>query len=133
MEGMRELQPASISVIIADPPYNIGKDFGNDSDKQSLQGYLLWMEQALEEFSRVLKDDGSLFIYGFSEILAHLSVRLENYGLEHRWLIWHYENKNVASVKTWQRSHEGILWAEKRELWAGHKVILTGSRLWVAK
>jgi len=30
-----------------------------------------------------------------------------------RWLIWHYTNKNVASLNFWQRSHEAIICAWK--------------------
>jgi len=30
-----------------------------------------------------------------------------------RWLIWHYTNKNVASINFWQRSHEAIICAWK--------------------
>jgi len=29
-------------VIIADPPYNIGKDFGNNIDYRELQNYIKW-------------------------------------------------------------------------------------------
>jgi len=29
-------------VIIADPPYNIGKDFGNNNDYMELQNYIDW-------------------------------------------------------------------------------------------
>ena len=56
-----------------------------------------------------------MFIYGFSEILAHISVELD---LEHRWLVWHYTNKTVPSLNFWQRSHESILcaWKDKKSL-----------------
>jgi site-specific DNA-methyltransferase (adenine-specific) len=47
-----------------------------------------------------------MYIYGFSEILAFIRVRLT---CNVRWLIWHYTNKNVPSLKFWQRSHESIL------------------------
>jgi site-specific DNA-methyltransferase (adenine-specific) len=52
------------------------------------------------------------FIYGFSEILAHISVRID---LDKRWLIWHYTNKTVPNYNRWQRSHESIIycWKEK--------------------
>ena len=56
----------------------------------------------------------SILIYGFPEILAHISVR---YPLEkQKWLVWHYTNKAVPSLKFWQRSHESILciWKEKK-------------------
>jgi len=36
IKGMKELKDESVDMIIADPPYNIGKDFGNNSDKQKI-------------------------------------------------------------------------------------------------
>ena len=34
IKGMKEMKADSVDIIICDPPYNIGKDFGNNSDKQ---------------------------------------------------------------------------------------------------
>ncbi len=109
---LKKLPKESCDVIIADPPYNIGKDFGNNQDDRELSEYITWSKQWMNECRRVLKNAGTLFIYGFSEILAHLSVELP---LPKRWLIWHYTNKNVASLNFWQRSHEAIIcaWKEK--------------------
>jgi site-specific DNA-methyltransferase (adenine-specific) len=106
IEGLKQLPDNSIDCIIADPPYNIGKDFGNNSDKQELILYIQWCEQFIKEFERVIKPSGTGFIYGFSEILAHLSVKLT---LPQRWLIWHYTNKNAPLATYWQRSHESII------------------------
>ena len=41
ISGMKKIIDESIDIIICDPPYNIGKDFGNDSDKQNMDEYLL--------------------------------------------------------------------------------------------
>lgn len=110
------LESNSAQLIIADPPYNIGKDFGNDSDKQPMDDYLKWTDTWIAECIRILKPTGTLFIYGFSEILALILSRIP-YGIHRRWIIWHYTNKNVASVNFWQRSHESIL-----VLWKAEKV-----------
>lgn len=112
IDGMKKLPNDSADIIIIDPPYNIGKDFGNDSDKQKHTDYIEWVKLWLIEAQRVLKPTGTMFIYGFDEILAHISVLLPIE--KHRWLIWHYTNKNVPSLKFWQRSHESILcyWRE---------------------
>lgn len=110
------LEDNSAQIIIADPPYNIGKDFGNDSDKQPMDEYLLWTEKWMAECFRVLKPNGTMFIYGFSEILALILSRVP-YHIHRRWIIWHYTNKNVASLHFWQRSHESIL-----VLWKDDKV-----------
>ena len=110
---LKKLPNESCDVIIIDPPYNIGKDFGNNGDKRELDEYVSWCKEWIHGCIRVLKPTGTMFIYGFSEILAHLSVEIP---LNKRWLIWHYTNKNVASLNFWQRSHEAIIcaWKDKR-------------------
>lgn len=109
------LPDASAQIIIADPPYNIGKDFGNDSDRQPMNEYLDWCERWIQECLRILKPNGTMFIYGFSEILALIMSRVP-FSVKRRWLVWHYTNKNVASLNFWQRSHESILvlWKEDK-------------------
>ncbi|HBB49321.1 TPA: hypothetical protein DEQ22_00815 [Candidatus Nomurabacteria bacterium] len=107
---LRKLPSESCDVIVVDPPYNIGKDFGNNIDRRELGEYVAWCKEWINECIRVMKPNGTMFIYGFSEILAHLSVEIP---LNKRWLIWHYTNKNVASLNFWQRSHESIICAWK--------------------
>ncbi len=115
LQYLPTLPSDSAQIIIADPPYNIGKDFGNDSDKQSMDDYLTWTDKWLKECLRILKPNGSMFIYGFSEILALILARVP-YNVNRRWLVWHYTNKNVASLNFWQRSHESVilLWKEDK-------------------
>ena len=68
--GMKKMEDDSVDIIICDPPYNIGKDFGNNSDKQKMDEYLIWCDTWINECIRILKPQGTLYIYGFSEILA---------------------------------------------------------------
>jgi site-specific DNA-methyltransferase (adenine-specific) len=110
------LATESAQIVIADPPYNIGKDFGNDSDKQSMPEYLEWCDTWILECLRILKPNGTMFVYGFSEILALILARVP-YDIHRRWIVWHYTNKNVPSLQFWQRSHESIL-----VLWKSEKV-----------
>jgi site-specific DNA-methyltransferase (adenine-specific) len=107
---LKKLPDESCDVVIIDPPYNIGKDFGNNIDKRELSEYVSWCKEWIRECIRAMKPNGTMFIYGFSEILAHLSVEIP---INKRWLIWHYTNKNVASLNFWQRSHEAIICAWK--------------------
>ena len=106
----------SAQIILADPPYNIGKDFGNNSDKQPMDEYLIWCEKWIHECLRILKPNGTMFLYGFSEILALILSKVP-YTINRRWIIWHYTNKNIPSLHFWQRSHESIL-----VLWKSDKV-----------
>jgi site-specific DNA-methyltransferase (adenine-specific) len=116
IEGMKKIPDNSIDTIVADPPYNIGKDFGNDSDKQDMGDYLIWSQEWIKGANRILKNGGSLFIYGFSEILAHIFVQIPEKNK--KWLIWHYTNKTTPSLKDWQRSHESII-----HIWKGDNKI----------
>jgi len=107
---LKKLPDESCDVTVIDPPYNIGKNFGNNIDKRELGEYVEWCKSWINESIRTLKPNGTIFIYGFSEILAYLSIEIP---IQKRWLIWHYTNKNVASLNFWQRSHEAIICAWK--------------------
>ena len=94
-------------LVIADPPYNIGKNFGNNKDNMDIDNYVNWSKKWISECFRVLSNNGLIYIYGFHEVLARISVE---FPLDsQRWLAWHYTNKIIPSSNFWQRSHEAIL------------------------
>ena len=94
-------------VIIADPPYNIGKDFGDTKDTMPFADYLAWSQKWINLCLQLLSDNGLMYVYGFSEILSHIATKYPQD--QQRWLIWHYTNKAVPKATFWQRSHESIL------------------------
>ncbi len=50
--------------IFADPPFNLGKTYGNrTNDSRTDQEYLNWCRSWLDECGRVLKPGGALFVY----------------------------------------------------------------------
>ena len=102
-------------IIIADPPYNIGKNFFNKKDNMSLKEYISWSKKWMSGCLKVLSKEGLIYIYGFHEILARISAEFPIE--EQRWLAWHYTNKIVPSSNFWQRSHEAILclWKPKHK------------------
>jgi len=102
------------NLIIADPPYNIGKNFGNNKGDMPLDSYIEWSKEWIELCLDRLTKNGIIYIYGFPEILSHIAV---NFSIDkQKWLVWHYTNKTCPSSKFWQRSHESILclWNGKR-------------------
>lgn len=107
VQEMKKLPSNFFDIVIADPPYNIGKNFGNNFDNYSLHEYISWSKEWIEECQRLLKRSGTMFVYGFDEILAHISVLFPI--KQQRWLIWYYTNKNIPSLNFWQRSHESII------------------------
>lgn len=77
-----------------------------------MDAYLLWCDSWIAECIRILKPAGTLYIYGFSEILAYIRTRI---SIHVRWIIWHYTNKVVPSLNFWQRTHESILCCYKEK------------------
>jgi DNA modification methylase/methylase of polypeptide subunit release factors len=106
IDGMKKLEENSADIIICDPPYNIGKKFGNNTTNISIEEYLKWCKNWINECIRILKPDGTLYIYGYSETLAFVRTQI---NINVRWIIWHYTNKVCPSLNFWQRSHESIL------------------------
>lgn len=57
------LPDGSIDLILADPPYGLGKDYGNDSDMRSGDDFIAWTRSWLELAIPKLKPSGSLYIF----------------------------------------------------------------------
>lgn len=106
IEWLKTLESESVDLIFADPPYNISKA---DWDKfESQEKYIEWSMQWIAEASRILTGTGTLYICGFSEVLADLKHPSMRFFKSCRWLVWYYKNKaNLGN--DWGRSHESIL------------------------
>ena len=105
-DWLASLPSESADLIFADPPYNISKADWDDFESQ--EAYIQWSVQWIRQASRVLRPTGSMYVCGFSEILADLKHPACQFFKHARWLVWHYKNKaNLA--KDWGRSHESIL------------------------
>ena len=106
MDWLASLPAGSVDLIFADPPYSLGKAAWDEFE--SHDAYVDWSVQWVELAARTLKPHGSLYICGFSEILADIRRPMAQYFHGCRWLVWHYKNKANLS-NDWGRSHESIL------------------------
>lgn len=106
IEFLKSLEDKSVDLIFADPPYNIKKAQWDTFSSQ--KEYVDWSMAWIREANRVLKNTGSLYICGFSEILADIKWAAAPLFKGCKWLVWFYRNKaNLGN--DWGRSHESIL------------------------
>lgn len=106
VEVIQTLDDESVDLVFADPPYNIKKADWDYFDSQ--KEYVDWLEGWIKEAARILKPTGSLYVCGFSEIVADIKSPAMKYFDHCRWIIWHYKNK-ASLANDWGRSHESIL------------------------
>lgn len=114
IEGMKEIESNSIDAIIADPPYNLNKNFGKWDERKNKEIWLPWSKQWLDEANRVLKDGGNIFVYGIHHHLCWLQCYMYEIGLTYRrQIIWHYENGFSGYKNTLAAHYEPLLWFSK--------------------
>ena len=121
---MKQLPSGCSSLIIADPPYNLGKTFGDWKESGNLDEWLPWCKTWLKECVRILNDDGSIFVYGIHHYLCYIQCELYEQGLCYRrQIIWNYENGWAGySQRTLAAHYEPILWFSKSDKYTYHPI-----------
>ena len=80
LTGIERLADASVDLVIADPPYGLGKDYGNDSDRLAAHEYLAWSRRWIDAVLPKLKANGSLYVFltwqHSPEVFSYLKTRL---------------------------------------------------------
>lgn len=81
VDVMRKMPSDSVDLITTDPPYNLGKDYGNNIDYKEWHQYEVFTQHWLDESIRLLKPTGSIYVF--------MGVRLlQNYF--HLWKLRDY-------------------------------------------
>ena len=116
IEELKSINDCSIDLIVADPPYNIGKDYGNGSDKQQFDDYISFTKQWLKECHRVLKLDGTIYVFIGFRFISYLYQILENDMNMNfvNWISWHY-TQGIGKTKGFSPRHDDILMFSKSE------------------
>lgn len=103
-------------LILTDPPYNVGKDFGNDTDSLPIDVFLSQMKKRIYKMKELLTDDGSIIWFGIHNYICYIQVFMYEAELSYRRLnIWHYENGFSRSKKEPATHYEPFLWFSKND------------------
>lgn len=79
------IEDESVDLIFADPPFNLGKDYGKGiSDSMVAEEYLAWCEAWIKEGVRTLAPGGSFFLYNIPKWNVELGHFLNNAGMMFR-------------------------------------------------
>lgn len=115
IEELKKLSDKSIDLICVDPPYNLGKDYGNNIDWKQWHEYEKFTIDWLTESKRVLKDTGSIYIFMGVKFISRLFIILQELNFHFNgWITWHY-TQGMGRTKGFSPRHEDILYFTKSD------------------
>jgi site-specific DNA-methyltransferase (adenine-specific) len=105
---LRKFPEKQFDLMFADPPYNLTKNFGENSFRQtSLEDYETWLDSWLKETIRLLKPTASIYICGdWRSSSAIQRIGLKYFTLRNR-ITWERE-KGRGALKNWKNAAEDI-------------------------
>ena len=78
--GVGRIADASVDLVVADPPYGLGKDYGNDSDRRYGEDYLAFSRRWIDAVLPKLRPSGSLYVFltwqHAPEVFSYLKTRM---------------------------------------------------------
>ena len=116
LELFKSIGADTVDVIIADPPYNLNKDYGNGSDSKSFDDYIDFTKQWTAEAKRVLKPTGTIYVFMGFRFISYLYQILEqecNLSFNN-WICWFY-TQGIGKKKGFSPRHDDILMFTKTD------------------
>ena len=100
-----------VDLVLTDPPYNLHKDFGNDSDSLPLDRFLAVSRNRIEMCKKLLTPYGSIIWFGIHKYIGYLQTIMYDVGLYYRRMnIWYYENGFSRVKNSPMAQYEPFLW-----------------------
>lgn len=121
---LRDVPDSSVSLILTDPPYHSTKKDNVFGDRAFAKDgeYLEWMGALAEEWQRVLRRSGGLYVFCSPAMAARLEVTLAEYFRPLSHITWTKPNEpgydgwkgkmNKRALRTWYPHTERILFFE---------------------
>jgi site-specific DNA-methyltransferase (adenine-specific) len=117
VELMKKLPSSVADLVIADPPYNIGKDFGNNRDRRA--DYPEWTRAWIGESARLLKPGGSIYVCSPWENGALIQMELDNHFVVRNRITWK-RDKGRGARRNWKNNMEDVWFATKGDTYTFH-------------
>jgi adenine-specific DNA-methyltransferase len=105
-----EVAANSVDLIFADPPYNIGKTFGDFTDRWASDAdYAHWSYQWIDLCCEKLSPTGSFYLMTSTQAMPYLDLYVRQKLHVIARLVWHYDSSGVQARKRFGSMYEPIL------------------------
>ena len=102
---LRELPTASVDAVITDPPYFRAINEPWDKAWANPDTFLGWLRTIAQEWQRVLKPNGSLYVFASPQMSARVelgAIEPAGFAILNR-IVWH-----KTDAKIWRANREGL-------------------------
>jgi len=106
LDLLKSLKDKSVNLVLIDPPYfNVMKtDWKQrkhewDNQWESLEDYISWISNIGKEIKRILKDNGSFYIFADDKVCAYIQVELDKTFTLLNSITW--VKPNNLTIKGW--------------------------------
>ena len=116
IKQMSKFPDGCVDLVVADPPYNLGKNYGNYRDLRAWHEYEAFTRNWLSQAVRVLKSTGSIYVFMGVRFISKLFLILEGeLGLDfNAWITWHY-TQGMGRKTGFSPRHEDVLYFTKTQ------------------
>jgi adenine-specific DNA-methyltransferase len=114
IDALNEIEDESVDLIFADPPYNIGKQFGTFKDTwRSDEEYANWCYEWIDICIKKLKKNGSIYVMTSTQAMPYLDLWMRKRLNVLSRIVWHYDSSGVQAKKYFGSLYEPILFCVK--------------------
>jgi len=107
--GIEKIDDKSVDLILTDPPYCLGKDYGNDSDMKNPKEYLEWTYKWIDLISPKLKESGSMYIFLSWQYSPEIFSYIKNKMIMVNEIIWDRKVPSMGgSTRKFTSVHDNI-------------------------
>lgn len=108
------IEDASVDLIFADPPYNIGKDFDGVKDRWlSDEAYVEWCYKWIDLCVKKLKPAASMYLMASTQNIPYLDVYIRRHLTILSRIVWHYDSSSMQARRYYGSLYEPILFCVK--------------------
>ena len=110
IEILKRYPDNSVDLVFADPPYNLSKGYSVYNDTQSRDEYLAWCNSWLEEYIRILKPTGALYLLNLPHWTMYHAAYLNKRLYFKNWIVWDALSEPRGKIMP---AHYGLLFYTK--------------------
>lgn len=113
---LKEIPNQSIDLICTDLPYFKVVDDEWDNKWENIEDYLIWVKNNIIEIDRIIKPNGSIFLFTSRQLNKNVGMIMDDYFIEQRVIIWK-RKRNMSNTRgrAMNSGYEPILYYSNSE------------------